>query len=407
MRLKLQERQKITQMLSGRYQKARKKEKVKILDEYIELTQYNRAYASYLLNNWGKKIWVNTEKENLVYVLGKRKKKERVNRKRYYGNETLNPWKKVWIISGMICGKLLKKFIEDNLDLLRGYEEIQVDKKERAKLLKISPATIDRMLSPEKKKLELKARSSTKPGTLLKHKIPIRTFAQWDEKRPGFFEIDLVSHNGGDPRGEFIQTLDATDVYTTWTETEAVLNKAQVYVFQGIKKIRSRLSYKMLGMDSDNGGEFINDELYRYCVKEKLTFTRGRANRKNDNCYVEQKNYSIVRKTVGYYRYEGEEDLKLLNDIYEHLRLITNYFIPTMKLVKKERFGGKVTRKYDKPKTPYERVLESKHIEKEEKEMLKKVREKLNPAQLRRDMVKLQNKLFKTVQTRKRTAKAA
>lgn len=408
MRLELKEKQKITKMLSRRYQKVRKKEKVKILDEYIRLTKYNRAYGSYLLNNWGKKIRVITPVGDMVFVMGKRSKKKTKDRKKVYGKETLKPLKKLWIISGMICGKLLKKFIKDNLELLRKFGEIKVNKKEWEKLLSISPATIDRMLSEEKKRLELKARSGTKPGTLLKKNIPIRTFAQWDKKKPGFLEIDLVSHNGGDPRGEFIQTLNGTDINTTWTETVAVKNKAQVYVFEGIQDIRGRLPYRLLGIDSDNGSEFINHELYRYCVKEKITFTRSRANKKNDNCYVEQKNYSIVRKTVWYYRYEGVVELELLNKIYRNLRLMTNYFIPTMKLVSKERIGGKVIRKYDKPQTPYDRVLESPYVKKEKKEELKKEREKLNPAQIRRELIKLQNRLIKEVIARKkRMAKAA
>lgn len=333
MRLTMKEKQKVAEVLSRKYQKAGKKEKGNILNEFIGLSGYNRSYASYVLSNWGNKVRVG----KTLFVLGRRRKKRISPRKKFYGADLMKPLKKIWGISGMICGKLLKKFIKDNLDLLVGFNEMKVDKVQREKLLSMSPATIDRMLSEEKKRRQLKARSGTKPGTLLKNNIPIRTYADWDEKRPGFFEMDLVSHNGGNPRGEFIQTLDMTDVNTCWTETVAVKNKAQVYVFNGIKKIRSRLPYDILGLDSDNGSEFINDELYRYCVKEEITFTRSRSNRKNDNCFVEQKNYSIIRKTVGYCRYEGAEDLRLLNEIYRILRLLTNYCIPTMKLKEKTR----------------------------------------------------------------------
>ena len=404
MRLELKERQKITGLMSGRYQKAGKKEKGRILDEYVELTGQNRAYASYLLNNWGQKIRVG----DTVYILGRRKKKKPVEKKRLYDENVFRPLKKLWLISGMLCGKLMWKFIEDNLDLLTDHGEIEVSEDQREKLLRISPATIDRMLSLEKKKLEMKARSGTKPGTLLKKSIPIKTFADWNESLPGFLEMDLVSHNGGNPRGEFIQTLDVTDVCTCWTETEAVINKAQVFVFKAIKKIRARMPFKVLGLDADGGGEFINDQLYRYCGKEEITFTRSRPNRKNDNCHIEQKNYSIVRKTVGYYRYEGEEDLKLLNEIYKRLRLMTNFFIPTMKLEKKIRNGSSVYRKYDQPRTPYKRVLESPHIAESVKEELIEMRKGLNPAALRREMVKLQNNLYKRVTSRgKRNLKAA
>ncbi len=396
MRLELKERQKIAGLMSGRYQKAGKKEKGRILDEYVDLTGQNRAYASYLLNNWGQKIRVG----DTVYILGRRKKKKPVEKKKLYDENIFGPLKELWLISGMLCGKLMWKFIEDNLDLLTDHGEIEVSEEQREKLLRISPATIDRMLSQEKKRLEMKARSGTKPGTLLKKNIPIKTFSDWNDSLPGFLEMDLVSHNGGDPRGEFIQTLDVTDVCTCWTETEAVINKAQVFVFKAIKNIRARMPFKVLGLDADGGGEFINDQLYRYCGKEKITFTRSRPNRKNDNCHIEQKNYSIVRKTVGYYRYEGEEDLKLLNEIYKRLRLMTNFFIPTMKLEKKIRNGSSVYRKYDQPRTPYKRVLESPHIGESVKEELIEMRKGLNPAALRREMVALQNKLYKKVASR-------
>jgi hypothetical protein len=173
--------------------------------------------------------------------------------------------------------------------------------------------------------------------------------------RPGFVEIDLVGHDGGDAKGEFAQTLDLTDVCTTWTETEAVRNKAQQWVFDALKDIRQRLPFPLLGIDSDSGGEFINHHLYRYCQTEQITFTRTRSYRKNDNCFVEQKNYSIGRRAVGYLRYDTAEELRTLNELYRHLRLYSNFFQPTMKLKEKIRIGSRITKKYDKPITPYRR----------------------------------------------------
>ncbi len=295
----------------------------------------------------------------------------------------------------MLCGKLLNKYIKDNLQLLVDLEEIKLAKEEKIKLFQISPATIDRMLKKERKIIQLKARKGTKPGTLLKSKIPVRTQWEWDEMRPGFIEMDLVNHNGGSPFGDFCQTLDCTDVNSGRTETRAVKNKAQVYVFNALMDIRKKLPFKLLGLDSNSGGEFINEHLYRYCQKEKITFTRSRPQRKNDTCFVEQKNYSVVRRTVGYQRYEGMKCVEALNEIYEKLRLLTNYFTPTMKLTRKERIGSKVKRIYDTPKTPYERVLNSMEVEQEYKESLRKKREKINPAQLRRELVKKQGELFK------------
>ena len=161
------------------------------------------------------------------------------------------------------------------------------------------------MLAPEKKKLSLKGRSRTKPGTLLRNQITVRTFADWQEDRPGFVEVDLVVHEGGRARGDYAQTLDLTDVATGWVELAAVLNKAQVWVFEAFERIRQQLPFPLLGLDSDNGTEFINHHMKRYCDQEKITFTRSRPYRKNDNCFVEQKNYSVVRRLVGYDRYQG------------------------------------------------------------------------------------------------------
>jgi hypothetical protein len=186
--------------------------------------------------------------------------------------------------------------------------------------------------------------------------------------------------------------LDVTDVHTTWTETEAVRNKAQVWVFNGLAEIRKRLPFDLHGIDSDNGSEFINNELYRYCSKERISFTRSRPHRKNDNCFVEEKNWSVVRRNVGYRRYDTLEEMEVLNRLYSHLRLYTNYFLPTMKLVKKERVGSRVKKTYDQPKTPYRRVLEGPATA-AQKRRLGETYSKLNPAELKRNISKLQKKL--------------
>ncbi len=234
------------------------------------------------------------------------------------------------------------------------HREITLDALTRQKLRAISAATIDRLLAPARRRFALRGRAGTKPGTLLKHQIPIRTFAEWNEALPGFMEIDLVGHDEGETSGDFCQTLDMTNVASGWTETAAVINKAQVWVFEALKAIRARLPFPLLGVDSDNGAEFINGHLLCYCQQEKLTFTRGRAGNKNDGCFVEQKNYSVVRRAVGYARYDSPEQLRLLNALYAQLRLYTNYFQPVMKLVSKERIGAKVRKRYDAPQTPYQ-----------------------------------------------------
>jgi len=192
---------------------------------------------------------------------------------------------------------------------------------------------------------------------LLKHHIPIRTFADWNEQCPGFCEADLVAHDGGAAFDEYCQTLTLTDIATGWTETAALKNKAQIHVFAGLQELRSRLPFPLLGIDSDNGSEFINNQLLRYCQDQHITFTRSRPLRKNDNCFVEQKNYSIVRRSVGYYRYDTPKQLNLLRSLYARLRLYNNFFLPGMKLKEKVRSGSKLTRRYDQPQTPYRRIL--------------------------------------------------
>jgi hypothetical protein len=389
MRLTMKERRSVTAIVATRYQKVSKKEKNTILHEFTQLTQYNRCYAAFLLRSHGKKLRINQK----ILLVGDLKKRTKRNRQRTYDDKVLLALKKIWFIMDCICGKRLAPILNELVPVLERFGEIELEDEIRQKLLKISPATIDRILSEDKKRQALKTRSKTKPGTLLKHHISIRTFSQWDEQRPGFMEMDLVGHEGGESCGDYIQTLDMTDVCTGWTETQAVKNKAQLWVFEAIEQIRERLPFPLLGIDSDNAGEFINSHLYRYCQKEKITFTRARAYRKNDNCYVEQKNYSVVRRAVGYHRYDTEEEQKLLNELYCHLRFYTNYFQPVMKLLEKARIGSKVTKKYDKPKTPYQRVLESPDVDKEKKKELRHEYAKLNPAELKRQITRIQNKL--------------
>jgi hypothetical protein len=259
----------------------------------------------------------------------------------------------------------------------------------------MSAATIDRLLEPERGKMALKGRSKTKPGTLLKHQVPVRTFADWDEVKPGFLEIDLVGHDGGSSHGEYCQILNATDVCTGWSEQVAVPTKAQCWVFDAIKEMRTRLPFAVLGLDSDNGSEFINHQLVKYCKHEQITFTRSRACKKNDNCYVEQKNWSIVRRFSGYARYEGEEACRLLNELYAVVRDYVNFFVPSMKLVEKVRDGARVTKRYDKAQTPYQRVLVCAHVSPGTKRKLRRRYACLNPAELKRQIERIHKKLFK------------
>jgi hypothetical protein len=292
------------------------------------------------------------------------------------------------------CGKRVAAVMRRTLEALERHGELMLSEEVRAKLLAISAATIDRLLAGERTRLQLKGRTGTKPGGVLRSKIPVRTFADWDGARPGFLEIDLVAHCGGNGGGEYCQTLDVTDVATGWTETRAVKNKARVWVLAALKHIASALPFEVRGIDSDNGSEFINHHLAAYCKDNRITFTRSRAWHKNDSCYVEQKNWSVVRRNVGYARFDTPEELGVLNELYAVLREHTNFFMPSVKLISKERDGAKVRKRYDTPTTPYDRVLASPDVPDAAKARLTRRYEKLNPAALKRRIIALQRKLY-------------
>jgi len=375
----------------------------------VRLTEYNRSYAARVLRQRSREVVVGSGrvggiKFTLVEDRRSRRKKKR-KRPRLYGREVLVPLQRVWGICDGICGKRLAPYLRKIVPQLERLGELALDDEVRRKLLRISPATVDRLLAPIRKRYQLRARSHTKPGSLLKHQIPIRTWSDWDEACPGFLEIDLVSHEGGDPRGDFAYTLDATDICTGWTETVAVRNRAELWVLAGLKQALARFPFQIRGIDSDNGSEFINNHLVRYCTQQKITFTRSRPYRKNDNCFVEQKNSSVVRRAVGYARHDTPEELELLNELYSRLRLYTNYFQPVMKLREKTRTGSRVTKKYDKARTPYGRVLTSRDIAKPVKRTLRRDYKELNPASLGREIDRLRDRLH-SVAERKVEAKA-
>jgi hypothetical protein len=385
MRLTMKERRAVTAVMVARYRRAGKKQKGRMLDELVALTGYNRWYAVGLLRGDD-----GSSRGRLPRAAGRRRQRPRV-----YDAAVLAALRRVWVIMDCICGKRLAAVLPETIAVLERHGELQLDATTRQKLSAISAASIDRLLAAERRRLNVRGRSGTKPGTLLKHQIPVRTFAEWDQTQPGFVEIDLVAHEGGFAHGDYCQTLDVTDVASGWTETQAVINKAQVWVFEALQLIRGRLPFVLKGIDSDNGSEFINNHLLRYTRQEHITFTRGRAWKKNDGCFVEQKNYSVVRRAVGYARYEGSAQLRLLNELYAHLRLYTNFFQPVMKLIRKERVGAKVKKTYDRPCTPYQRLASSSALSKHAKQQLHTQYASLNPAELKRNIVRLQSRLLR------------
>lgn len=391
MRLTMKERKVVTKALAEQYRRASKGKKGELLDQFVEATGYDRCYARRLLRNHGRRVTFNAAltMEGDVRVRPKRKGKAK------YGKEVLKALKKVWEVLDFINSRRLAAALPEVVPRMVLFRELRIKKSVQEQLMEISPATIDRLLKPERAKHTLRGRATTKPGTLLKHQIPIRTFSDWSDVKPGFFEMDLVGHDGGRAEGDYCFTLDLVDVCTGWNELAAVQNKAQKWVFEALLVLRRRLPFSILGLDSDNGSEFINHHMVAYCNEQHITFTRSRPYRKNDNCYVEEKNWSVVRRFVGYARFDTPEACQLLNQLYQVLRDYTNFFLPSAKLTEKVRNGAKVTKRYDTPKTPYQRVLESPDVPEAVKQRLTQHYEQLNPAALQRQIRSLQKQLDK------------
>jgi hypothetical protein len=348
-----------------RYKKATKEEKGKILDEFTKASGLHRKAAIRLLNYCKP-------------LLGKR----RSGRPRLYGFVVVEALRAMWEASDRLCSKRLQPFLPEYLSVMRRCGESKMSIETERHLCHMSAATIDRLLRPWKQKGGRRTFSTTKPGSLLRSAIPIRTFADWQETRPGFIEVDLVAHCGESPDGFYLNTLMAVDVATGWSEFIGVWGKGQQRVGTAIHNVRGRMPFRLLGLDSDNGSEFINYDLAKWCQHEGITFTRSRPYKKNDNCFVEQKNGSIVRRVIGRDRYSSKQAYENLNRIYYLLRLYINFFQPVMKLVSKTRHGARVHRVYDTAQTPYQRVLKSGVLTEAGKTQLTSTYSCLNPVKL-------------------------
>lgn len=334
-----------------RYQKADRTDKTKILDEFCKVCHLVRKYAIRKLN-----APLPDDAQSIQIKPRHRKKK--------YRKETVSMLEIIWIATNYLCSVRLQAAIPLWLPHLK--TQYHLSETVIEELLKISPSTIDRALKAKKLKLKRKLYGTTKPGSLLKHHIPIKT-DRWDTHEPGFTEIDLVSHSGNCADGDFIHSCNMTDIFTTWTETRAIMGKSQHATLEAIEDIQIALPFSLKGIDSDNGSEFINYHTYKYCCKHDIQFTRSRPYKKNDNAHIEQKNWTCVRKILGYCRYDSHEALIAMNDLYRNeLKLIQNLFLPSQKLISKKRIGSRYVRIYDKPQTPLQRLIncKSKNIDK-------------------------------------------
>lgn len=368
----------VLERIRARYLKASKAEKQIILDELTATTGYNRKYAIRVLRHPRRS-----------------KGLKKAGRKRRYTGETIQILEQLWEMGGRLCSKRLHPFLPEWIRKLEECGEISLTHEVKAQLLSMSRSTIDRRLQPARIKEKRRGLSTTKPGTLLKRQIPVRIYTPWDEQQPGFLEIDLVAHCGETTAGNYLNTLTATDLATGWTECLALPNKTQTATFLAIKNLQEKLPFPLLGLDSDNGSEFINDMLYRFCLDQQITFTRCRPYRKNDQAHVEQKNWSVVRHTVGYDRFETQAELDLLSSIYADLRLFVNFFQPVEKLISSTTINGVKHKQYDQAKTPYQRVLEDPRVDEKYKTQLRILYNSLNPVTIREALIEKTARMLK------------
>lgn len=371
-----------------RYLKSSKKGKGKILDEFCGNIGYNRNYAIRILQAGYD--------NNLVANQGRK------NRKSKYDNKTILAAIKIWEILDYPCGQRLQPMLEPMIKCLADHGELNLSEGIVNQLKTISAKTLDRKLKPEREQRRLKRnRGTTRHGSLLKSAIPIR-ITNWDTSKVGFMEMDTVAHNGGDPSGEFIYSLDMVEIASGWSAQAAVLGKGERGVVKAVGDIKNIVPFCILGLDSDGGSEFINWHMVRYCQKNEWYFTRSRPDRKNDNAYVEQKNYTHIRRWLGYGRYDTQQQLNAMNDLYRNeLRLFNNFFRPVMKTVSKEKINNSVCRKkYDIAKTPYQRLLESKQVSRKQKQELTEMYLSLNPIKLK-NIIDQKIKKIRAMQTYK------
>jgi hypothetical protein len=375
-------RRELITSVAVRYRQASRAEQHQILAQFIAATGYHRKYAIALLNHPPSLEGTSA----------------RGRRPRHYDQGVEAVLIELWEVANRICSKRLVPFLPTLLEAIERHGHLDLSAEVREKLLSLSPATVDRLLHRVRSGGAARGFSTTRRGTWLKHQIPVRTFAEWDEVKPGFFEADLVAHCGGCLTGSYLHSLVLTDVASGWTECVALLVRDQGVVVEAFEATRQRLPMPLLGLDTDNGSEFINQTLIDYCQVSNITFTRARPYRKNDQCHVEQKNGSVVRCWVGYERFEGVEACRLLAQLYETLRLYINYFQPSVKLTEKTRIGSHVTKRYDRAQTPCQRLLDSAEVDETVKAELRAEAIHLDPVALLTKIEQLQDRLWQLAQ---------
>ena len=360
------------------YRKASKKGKTRLLNEARKRTRLNRKVLI------GK----------LAHPAVERRKKKRGPRQASYSREVQAALIKVWEIFDYPCGQRLAPALRREVERLRQAKELVCPEEVAKKLETISAKTIDRLLAREKQVRGLRQNRNPSVHPLLYQRVPVKVASEWDTAQVGNLQLDYVFHCGRSTAGEFVHTLSAADIATGWWEGEPIMGRSQMATKEGMDRIRQRLPFRILEIHPDNDSGMINDLLWSYCQKARIRMSRSRPYKKNDNAWVEQRNWTHVRKVVGYRRMDTAGELAILRELYGCFTVYKNFFQPTMKLVEKVRDGGKIHRKYDEPKTPYQRLIESGQIPAAARKRLKEQYESLNVAKLRRQIEELRNRLF-------------
>jgi len=390
MGLSMRTRQEMTMAVARRYRSANRGEKGTMLDDFVADTGYNRAYAALVLRDCGRRLLYGLD-ESMVEAVASVKPRGGGGRPRVYTEEVRQAVEQLWESFGYLCGKRLVPVLRSSLPFLDEEEFLQVSGPVKNALGRLSPATVDRLLRARRAAMRLKGNSYTRATAALSEQIPIRTFGEWKQVAPGHAQIDLVGHDGGTPSGQCCFTLTVTDVCLGWTERRAVINRAAVWVTAALEEIRGAIPFSLIELHPDNGSEFINHNLFKYCKDTHLSMTRSRAGRKNDNCYVEQKNFDTVRKLVGYARFATQPAVDALNELYRVQGQLQNFIYPSQKLIKKERRGAKVVKQYDRPQTPAQRLLAREDIPGAVKKVVRRHLASLNPLRLAHEVATLQD----------------
>jgi hypothetical protein len=373
----METRRNLLASLGSEYQNANRQRKTAILNTLLESTQYSRKHAIKLLSGSPPVSSVNNKK---------RKRKAKL------GQEAFEALIFCWKISSRVCSKRLTPTLRNLVDNLTKTGHLSLSEEARAQLLSVSAATVDRVLKEERER-EPRSLSHTKNSALVQVKVPIRTFGEWDGVKPGNFEIDTVSHSSSDPKGPFLSTLNMTDVATCWTLPIAISGKAGIDIVGALNKAVVLMPFPILGLDFDNGAEFLNDKVLDWCDKKQISYWRSRPYKKNDQAWIEEKNRSVVRRTVGRDRFAGKASYSTLTDLYRVLAVYYNFFVPVQKLLTKKRVGAKVYKVHDVARTPYQRVLDNEFVSEAVKNKLRAKMDQLSIYALKTELNRLQKVL--------------